>query len=72
MPHSFQQALWEARSAVATGALKMSLPAYRIAATRARDKQHRRTAWCELATIAKRANAKDALGEATRRCQAER
>ena len=72
VPHSFQQALWEARSAVATGALKMSLPAYRIAATRARDKQHRRTAWCELATIAKRANAKDALGEATRRCKAER
>lgn len=71
-PHTYAQAIWEARSAVATGALKMSMPAYRLAAKRAHRKQDRRAAWCELAEIARKTKAKEAQGEADRRCVAER
>ncbi|MCO4762688.1 MAG: hypothetical protein KC502_14340, partial [Myxococcales bacterium] len=70
VPHTYRQALWEARAAVARGALKMSLPVYRLAAQRAKGKRLQGQAWCELAKVAGQAKAKAEQGEATRRCRA--
>jgi len=71
-PASRLAVLFEARAAVTGGKPETSLPAYRLAAERAQTAAERAEAWCELADVAARVNARDDAAEATRHCVADR
>ncbi len=71
-PASRLSVLFEARAAVSRGKPETSLPAYRLAAERAQTAAERAEAWCELADVAAKANARDDAAEATRHCVADR
>jgi hypothetical protein len=65
-------ALFEARSHVARGQSAMALPAYRLAAERARTPAERAEAWCEAVDAAVAAKSREEQAEAERRCAADK
>lgn len=71
-PASRLAALYEARSHVARAQPAMALPAYRLAAERARNAAERAEAWCEAVSAAAAAQSREEQAEAERRCAADK